>query len=52
MTDLHIDLTINEKKYQIPLTRVHTIVLGSGAAGLNAAVSVERNIPYPRLLWL
>ncbi len=43
MTDLHIDLTINEKKYQIPLTRVHTIVLGSGAAGLNAAAQLYLN---------
>jgi succinate dehydrogenase/fumarate reductase flavoprotein subunit len=43
MTDLHIDLTIKEKKYQIPLTRVHTIVLGSGAAGLNAAAQLYLN---------
>ena len=27
----------------IPLTRVHTLVIGSGAAGLNAAVQLHRN---------
>jgi succinate dehydrogenase/fumarate reductase flavoprotein subunit len=43
MTDMHIDISINEKKYQIPLTRVHTIVLGSGAAGLNAAAQLYLN---------
>ncbi|MFN2110695.1 MAG: FAD-binding protein, partial [Anaerolineae bacterium] len=27
----------------IPLTRVHTLVIGSGAAGLNAAVQLRAN---------
>jgi len=34
-------LTIAEK--EIPLTRVHTLVIGSGAAGLNAAVQLRAN---------
>lgn len=28
---------------QIPLTRVHTLILGSGAAGLNAAAQLKQN---------
>jgi succinate dehydrogenase/fumarate reductase flavoprotein subunit len=34
-------ITIAEKT--IPLTRVHTLVIGSGAAGLNAAVQLRAN---------
>ncbi|HQK15780.1 MAG TPA: FAD-binding protein, partial [Anaerolineae bacterium] len=34
-------ITIAEKN--IPLTRVHTLVIGSGAAGLNAAVQLRAN---------
>jgi len=34
-------ITISEK--MIPLTRIHTLVIGSGAAGLNAAVQLRAN---------
>lgn len=43
MTDSYINLNVNEKLYEIPVTRVHTIVLGSGAAGLNAAAQLYLN---------
>ena len=36
-------IMVNEKAYQIPVTRVHTLVLGSGAAGLNAAAQLFLN---------
>lgn len=35
--------TVNNKKENIPLTQVHTLVLGSGASGLNAAVQLYVN---------
>jgi succinate dehydrogenase/fumarate reductase flavoprotein subunit len=38
-----IELTIDKNSHQIPVTRVHTIVLGSGAAGLNAAAQLSLN---------
>jgi succinate dehydrogenase/fumarate reductase flavoprotein subunit len=34
---------LTEKINQIPITRVHTLVLGSGAAGLNAAAQLYLN---------
>jgi pyruvate/2-oxoglutarate dehydrogenase complex dihydrolipoamide dehydrogenase (E3) component len=33
----------NGKQVQIPLIKVHTIILGSGAAGLNAAAQLFLN---------
>ena len=32
-----------EQNYEIPLTKVHTLILGSGAAGLNAALQLHRS---------
>jgi len=37
------DATLDLPAGTIPLTRVHTLVIGSGAAGLNAAVQLRRN---------
>ena len=43
MVEEHINLVVGNKNYQIPMTRVHTLVLGSGAAGLNAAAQLHLN---------
>ncbi len=40
MSEEWIHLVVRKKIYQIPITRVHTLVLGSGAAGLNAAAQL------------
>ncbi len=37
------DLLLQEKIRRIPVTRIHTLVLGSGAAGLNAAAQLYLN---------
>ena len=34
---------VNNKEYLVDLRTVHTIIVGSGAAGLNAAVQLFRN---------
>ncbi len=39
----HINLVTGNNEYQIPVTRTHTLVLGSGAAGLNAAAQLRLN---------
>jgi succinate dehydrogenase/fumarate reductase flavoprotein subunit len=41
--DRHLSLKAGRNSYRIPLSRVHTLVLGSGAAGLNAAVQLHIN---------
>lgn len=41
MVEEHINLVVGNKNYQIPMTWVHTLVLGSGAAGLNAAAQLH-----------
>jgi len=41
--DKHLNLKAGRNSYRIPLTRVHTLVLGSGAAGLNAAAQLHIN---------
>ena len=43
MSEANIDLTVNGHLINIPVTRVHTLVLGSGAAGLNAAAQLYLN---------
>jgi succinate dehydrogenase/fumarate reductase flavoprotein subunit len=40
MTQEKITLKVNNHDYEVPVTRVHTLVLGSGAAGLNAAAQL------------
>ncbi len=41
--DRNLNLKAGRNSYRIPLTRVHTLVLGSGAAGLNAAAQLYIN---------
>jgi len=36
-------LTIDGLKQAVPVTKVHTLVIGSGAAGLNAAIQLRKN---------
>ncbi len=43
MTDAYLNLTVNQNQYKVPVFRVHTLVLGSGAAGLNAAAQLFLN---------
>ncbi len=43
MAEECINLVVGKNNYQIPITRVHTLVLGSGAAGLNAAAQLRIN---------
>lgn len=43
MAETNLEITLNNILYQIPVTRVHTLVLGSGAAGLNAAAQLKLN---------
>ncbi len=43
MAEECINLVVRKKDYQIPITRVHTLILGSGAAGLNAAAQLFLN---------
>jgi len=43
MTEEKIILTAGQNTYTIPVIRVHTLVLGSGAAGLNAAAQLRIN---------
>jgi len=43
MTEKYIDLSVAQNTCRVPLTRVHTLVLGSGAAGLNAAAQLYLN---------
>jgi succinate dehydrogenase/fumarate reductase flavoprotein subunit len=43
MTEENINLSVGKNIYQIPTTRVHTLILGSGAAGLNAAAQLYLN---------
>ena len=38
-----ISLKVDGQSYEVPLTRVHTLVLGSGASGLNAAAQLKIN---------
>ena len=37
-----IYITIHDEKRSVPLYWVHSLVLGSGAAGLNAAIQLKR----------
>jgi len=41
--DRNLNLKSGHNSYRIPLMRVHTLVLGSGAAGLNAAAQLHIN---------
>ena len=43
MAEECINLIVRKNDYQIPITRVHTLILGSGAAGLNAAAQLFLN---------
>ncbi len=38
-----VSIEVNGKTFEVPLTAMHTLVLGSGAAGLNAAVQLKVN---------
>ncbi|GAH71272.1 unnamed protein product [marine sediment metagenome] len=40
MSELIKNIAVDKNAYQIPVTRVHTLVLGSGASGLNAAAQL------------
>src|SRR5690606_27676892 len=37
----HLDVDTDSLRHEIPIHRVHTLVVGSGAAGLNAAVQLR-----------
>jgi len=39
----NLSISANGENYKIPLTNVHTLILGSGAAGLNAAAQLKLN---------
>jgi succinate dehydrogenase/fumarate reductase flavoprotein subunit len=39
----YLHLTVGKNDYEILVTRVHTVILGSGAAGLNAAAQLHLN---------
>lgn len=44
MNKFFVDINRNDGKLvRVPVTRVHTLIIGSGAAGLNAAVQLSRN---------
>ncbi len=43
MTTKLIKVKLNDKEYELPVFKVHTLVLGSGAAGLNAAAQLSLN---------
>ena len=43
MSELIKNITVDKNAYQIPVTRVHTLVLGSGASGLNVAAQLYLN---------
>ncbi|GAH67236.1 unnamed protein product, partial [marine sediment metagenome] len=43
MSELIKNIAVGKNTYQIPVTRVHTLVLGSGASGLNAAAQLYLN---------
>lgn len=43
MSELIKNIAVDKNAYQIPVTRVHTLVLGSGASGLNAAAQLYLN---------
>lgn len=43
MTEKFILVNVNDQETKIPIVRVHTLVLGSGAAGLNAAAQLSLN---------
>ena len=38
-----LQIDVNESSLTVPLTRVHTLIIGSGAAGLNAAIQLFNN---------
>ncbi len=40
-TEKHISIHQNDHVIEVPLTIVHTLVLGSGASGLNAAAQLR-----------
>ena len=42
-TDAVTEETVENSETTLPLTRAHTLVIGSGAAGLNAAVQLRAN---------
>ena len=39
----YLHLTVGKNDYEILVTQVHTVILGSGAAGLNAAAQLHLN---------
>jgi succinate dehydrogenase/fumarate reductase flavoprotein subunit len=43
MAEECINIVVGKNNYQIPITRIHSLVLGSGAAGLNAAAQLFLN---------
>jgi len=43
MREETISINLENKKTDIPLTKIHTLVLGSGASGLNAAAQLYLN---------
>lgn len=43
MTEEIITLKVSNHDYAVPVTRVHTLILGSGAAGLNAAAQLYQH---------
>jgi succinate dehydrogenase/fumarate reductase flavoprotein subunit len=43
MLNKEIEIKHNQKNYRIEITKVHTLIIGSGASGLNAAIQLFRN---------
>jgi succinate dehydrogenase/fumarate reductase flavoprotein subunit len=43
MIEESFEYSAGSARHQIPLTRVHTLILGSGASGLNAAAQLKQN---------
>ena len=43
MRETYLDHPLNPSGKPLPVTWVHTLVIGSGAAGLNAAVQTAQN---------
>jgi len=43
MRETYLDHPLNPSGKPLPVTWVHTLVIGSGAAGLNAAVQLAQN---------